>query len=90
MRTIDLALLSPRELQNLVLTEHGALGRVLAIVRQDLPEWHRVRRQIEELVETATDRRPFVAAYIRSADAQLDRERSERNLHQWSRWREAP
>ena len=62
-RYVDLAGLSRRELENLLLTEHGALARILAAVRSCTePQW-KVRREVERIIEEAVDRRPFVVAY---------------------------
>ncbi len=87
-RYVDLATLSRRELENLLLTEHGALSRVLGAVRTCTePDW-KVRREVERIVEDATDRRPFVVAYVRGAEADLRRIRAGRNASWWVRWTE--
>ena len=87
-RYVDLALLSRRELENLLLTEHGALSRVLAAVRSCTgPQW-KVRREVERIIEEAVDRRPFVVAYTRGSEANLGRIRASRNAVRWSRWSE--
>ena len=88
-RYVVLAALSRRELENLLLTEHGALARVLAAVRSSTePQW-KVRREVERIIEEAVDRRPFVVAYTRGAEADVDRLRASRNAVRWTRWSEA-
>lgn len=88
-RYVDLAALSRRELENLLLTEHGALARVLEAVRSCTePQW-KVRREVERIIEGAVDRRPFVVAYTRGSEAELGRARANRNAAQWGRWKEA-
>ncbi len=89
-RQIDLSLCSRDELVHMLRAEHEALGQVLKIVRERVPEHFRVRKDIEELVEKATDQRPFLATYVRSAEADLERERANRNARTWNRWQEAP
>ena len=87
-RYVDLASLSRRELENLLLTEHGALARILAVVRCDAePQW-KVRREVERIVEEALDRRPFVVACTRGTEADLGRIRASRNAVRWVRWSE--
>ena len=87
-RYVDLAALSRRELENLLLTEHGALTRVLAAVRNSTePQW-RVRREVERIIDEAIDRRPFVVAYTRGTEADLGRIRACRNAVRWTRWSE--
>ena len=87
-RYVDLAALSRRELENLLLTEHGALARVLTAVRSSTePQW-KVRREVERIIEEAVDRRPFVVAYTRGAEADLGRIRASRNAVRWTRWSE--
>ena len=87
-RYVDLAALSRRELENLLLTEHGALSRILAAVRDwTEPQW-KVRREVERIVEEAVDRRPFVVAYTRGSEADLGRIRASRNAVRWVRWSE--
>ena len=88
-RYADLAALSRRELENLLLTEHGALSRVLEAVRSwTEPQW-KVRREVERIVEEAVDRRPFVVAYERGTAADLGRIQACRNAVRWTRWLEA-
>ena len=87
-RYVDLAALSRRELENLLLTEHGALSRILAAVRDwTEPQW-KVRREVVRIIEDAVDRRPFVVAYTRGAETELGRLRASRNAIRWSRWSE--
>jgi hypothetical protein len=87
-RYVDLAVLSRRELENLLLTEHGALVRILEAIRTCTePQW-KVRREVERIVEEAVDRRPFVAAYARGIDADRGRIRVQRNAVRWDRWGE--
>ena len=87
-RYVDLAALSRRELENLLLTELGALSRVLAAVRNCTePQW-KVRREVERIIEEAVDRRPFVVAYARGSEAYLDRVRASRNAIRWVLWSE--
>jgi len=88
-RHVELAALTRRELENLLLTEHGALSRVLEAVRENTrPEW-KVRREVERIIEDAVDRRPFVVAYTRGTQADLGRIRDCRNAVRWTRWSEA-
>jgi hypothetical protein len=87
-RYVDLAVLSRRELENLLLTEHGALVRILEAIRTCTePQW-KVRREVERIVEEALYRRPFVAAYARGIDADRGRIRVQRNAVRWDRWGE--
>jgi hypothetical protein len=87
-RYVDLAALSRRELENLLLTEHGALARILAAVRGCTePQW-KVRREVERMVEEAVDRRPFVVAYERGVAADLGRIQACRNALRWTCWSE--
>jgi hypothetical protein len=87
-RYVDLAVLSRCELENLLLTEHGALVRILEAIRTCTePQW-KVRREVERIVEGAVDRRPFVAAYARGIDADRGRTRVQRNAVRWDRWGE--
>jgi trehalose-6-phosphatase len=87
-RYVDLAALSRRELENLLLTEHGALARILTAVRSCTePEW-KVRREVERIIEEAVDRRPFGVAYERGAAADLVHVRACRNSVRWTRWSE--
>jgi hypothetical protein len=87
-RRVELAALTRRELENLLLTEHGALSRVLEAVRENTkPEW-KVRREVERIVDEAVDRRPFVVAYARGVEASFDRIRASRNAVRWVRWSE--
>ena len=88
-RHVELAALSRRELENLLLTEHGALSRILEAVRAHTePQW-KVRRKVERIIEEAVDRRPFVVAYTRSSEAEVGRARANRNAAEWGRWKEA-
>jgi hypothetical protein len=85
-RHVELAALTRRELENLLLTEHGALSRVLEAVRENTrPEW-KVRREVERIIEDAVDRRPFVVAYTRGTQVDLGRIRARRNAVRWTRW----
>ena len=78
-RYVNLASLSRRELENLLLTEHGALTRLLDAVRNwTEPKW-KVRREVESVVEGALDRRPFTVAYARGLEQDLGRIRACRN-----------
>ena len=87
-RHVELASLTRRELENLLLTEHRALTRILGAVRENTrPDW-KVRREVERVIDEAVDRRPFVVAYARGAEADLGRARATRNARRWSRWSE--
>jgi hypothetical protein len=87
-RYVDLAVLSRRELEDLLLTEHGALIRILGAIRTCTePQW-KVRREVERIVDEAVDRRPFVAAYARGIDVDRARIRTHRNAARWNRWGE--
>ncbi len=89
-RVVHLAALSRREIENLLLTEHGALSRVLEAVRTHTePQW-KVRREVERIVQEAVDRRPFVVAYTRGLETEIERRRSDHNAAQWARWMEVP
>ena len=88
-RHVELAALTRRELENLLLTEHGALSRILEAVRENTrPEW-KVRREVERIIEEAVDRRPFVVAYARGMAADLSRINASQNAVRWARWSEA-
>lgn len=85
-RYVNLASFSRRELENLLLTEHGALARVLDAVRSwTEPQW-KVRREVERIIEDALDRRPFAVAYVRGLEEDLDRIRACRNATRWFQW----
>lgn len=87
-RYVDLAVLSRRELENLLLTEHGALVRILKAIRTCTePQW-KVRREVERIVEEAVDRRPFIVAYGRGVDVDRARFRNHRTAVRWGRWGE--
>jgi hypothetical protein len=87
-RYVELAALRRRELENLLLTEHGALARILEVVRTCTePQW-KVRREAERIVEEAVDRRPFRVAYARGVEADHARIRAERYAVRWGRWGE--
>ena len=85
-RTVSLASLSRRELENLLLTEHGALARILDAVRNWIEPQRKVRREVERIVEEVLDRRPFVVAYSRGLEEDLGRRRASRNAVRWARW----
>jgi hypothetical protein len=88
-RHVALVSLSRRELENLLLTEHGALTRILEAVRENTrPDW-KVRREVERIVEEAVNRRPFRVAYERAARTELDRARVAKHAAQWTEWRES-
>jgi hypothetical protein len=87
-RFVSLAALSRRELENLLLTEHGALARILAAVRSCTePQW-KVRREVERIIEEAVDRRPFAVAYERGTAADLSHIQASRNAVRWTLWTE--
>ncbi|MGI0129235.1 MAG: hypothetical protein ACREEC_03645 [Thermoplasmata archaeon] len=87
-RVVALATLNRRELENLPLTEHGALSRILRTIRDHTePQW-KVRREVERIVDEAVDRRPFVVAYVRASEVDRGRVRTVRNAARWDRWRE--
>jgi hypothetical protein len=88
-RFVDLSALSRRELENLLLTEHAALSRVLEAVRSHTEAQWKVRREVERIVQEAVDRRPFVVAYTRGIETEVERRRSDHNAAQWARWMEA-
>ena len=88
-RRIELSSLSRRELENLLLTEHGALSRILEAVRSTTESNWKVRREVERIVQEAVDRRPFVVVYARGAQTDADRRLAARNSARWSRWRGA-
>lgn len=86
-RQVELSSLSRRELENLLLTEHGALARILETVRSTTePNW-KVRREVERIVQEAVDRRPFVVAYERGVRSDVGRALAARNSARWSHWR---
>ena len=87
---VALATLSRRELENLLLTEHGALSRVLEAVRTYTEHQWKVRREVERIVQEAVDRRPFAVAYTRGLETEIERRRSDHNAAQWARWMEVP
>ena len=85
-RYVNLTSLSRRELENLLLTEHGALARILDAVRSWTgPQW-KVRREVERNVEEALDRRPFAVAYARGLEEDLGRIRACRFVVRWTEW----
>jgi len=86
---VSLAALNRQELENLLLTEHAALSAVLEAVRSHTETRWKVRREVERIIQEAVDRRPFVVAYTRGAEADLERHRVNRNMALWSRWMEA-
>jgi hypothetical protein len=85
---VNLATLSRRELENLLLTEHAALSRILEAVRNYTEAQWKVRREVEQIVQETVDRRPFVVAYTRGAETDLERRQANRNAAQWNRWME--
>ncbi|MGA3023091.1 MAG: hypothetical protein ABSE66_09920 [Thermoplasmata archaeon] len=85
-QTLRLADLSRRELENLILTEHGALKRVLEAVREHTEPGWTVRRKVEEIIEEARDRRPFKIAIERAEATDRSKEAADRNGERWSRW----
>ncbi len=89
-RYVSLVSLSRRDLENLLLTEHAALSAVLEAVRSHTETQWKVRREVERIVQGAVDRRPFVVAYRRGVEADLERHRANRNTAQWDNWTEAP
>ncbi len=89
-RTVELAQLSSRELEDLLLTEHGLLSRVLKLIREETKDDWRIRRKVEQLVEQAADRRPFVAAYVRAEERKLAEAAADRNAAAWRRFEEVP
>lgn len=91
-RTLDLSLLSRKQLEDLLLTEHGALTKVLQAVREKAkPDWS-VTRAVEKIVAEATDARPFLVAYTRSVGSVVEERDAanlaRRNEAQWTRFRE--
>jgi hypothetical protein len=85
---VNLSSLTRRELENLLLAEHGALTRVLVAVRSATEPTWKVRREVERIIGEAVDRRPFVVAYARAAESDGARVRTARNADRWNRWRE--
>lgn len=87
-RQVEPAGLSRRELENLLLTEYGALSGILRAVRDFTdPQW-KVRREVERIVEEAVDRRPFIVAYVRAAEVDRTPRHTARNAARWGKWRE--
>jgi len=83
---LKLADLNRRELENLLLTEHGLLRRILDVIREGTkPEW-KVRRDIEQLLEDAYDKRPFRVALVRGMVTSRERDRAYRNEESWRGW----
>ncbi len=75
--------LSRRGLENLLLTEHGALARIPEVVRTCTePPW-KVRREVERVVVGAVDRRPFLVAHVRGAEADRARIPADRYAVRW-------
>ncbi|MHB8351137.1 MAG: hypothetical protein ACYDFT_00335 [Thermoplasmata archaeon] len=87
-RIVDLSLLTERQKEDMLLTWHSALSRIMGLIRDRLPMENRLRREIEEVVESAVDRRPFVAALARSNGEQLARDRARRYADRWVEWQE--
>ena len=86
-RMVNLSSLTRRELENLLLTEHGALTRVLEAVRSATEPTWKVRREVERIIGEAVDRRPFVVAYARSSESDRARVRTALNAARWDHWR---
>lgn len=86
MTDVDLSLLTRRQLEDLLLTEHQALRRILAIVRGGNASSWRIRRDVDQVVDQARDRRPFTVAYLRTAERDLETSRATRNAAVWQRW----
>jgi hypothetical protein len=83
---VELSMLNRRELENLILTEHGALTRILEAVRSSTdPNW-KVRREVERIVQETADRRPFIVAFRRSAESEVATRRSGLNARRWREW----
>lgn len=87
-RTLDLSLLTRKQLEDLLLTEHGALTKVLQAVREKCrPDWS-VSRAVEKVVAEATDARPFLVAYTRSIGSVVEERdlanAARRNDAQWA------
>lgn len=85
--TLDVTLLSRRELENLLLTSHGALQRILRVVRETTGTGWKVRREVEKIAEETTDRRPFTIALVRLTESRGSEIRAERNERVWEQWR---
>ena len=86
-RMVLLSSLTRRELENLLLTEHGALTRVLDTIRTATEPTWKVRREVERIIGEAVDRRPFVVAYTRATESDRARVRTARNAVRWDHWR---
>ena len=86
---VELAAPGRREVENLPLTEHGALARIPEVVRICTESPWKVRREVERVVEGAVDWRPFLVASVRGADADRARIRADRHAVRRGRWGEA-
>ena len=85
---LNLSDLSRRDLENLLLTVHGAYLRTLETVRTlTEPSW-KVRREVERIAEETVDRRPFARAFVRFTETRLERARGAANAAWWDRWQE--
>jgi len=70
---LRLADLTRRQLEDLILTEHGLLRRVLEAVREHTKDDWKVRREVERIVNKAQDRRPLRVAVMRAGDGAKER-----------------
>jgi hypothetical protein len=83
---LNLSALSRRELENLILTTHGALRRVLEAVREHTEETWAVRREVERIVAEHVDQRPFRVAFRRAVATDSDRREALQNEERWRRY----
>ncbi len=80
--------LSRRDLENLLLTVHGAYLRTLETVRTLAePSW-KVRREVERIAEETVARRPFARAFVQFAETRLERAKGAVNAAWWDRWQD--
>ncbi len=83
---LDLSVLSRRELENLLLTVQGAYLRTLRSVRENTERGWKVRREVEQIAEETTARRPFTRAFVRAVEVRAGRAHSAANAAKWRRW----
>jgi hypothetical protein len=78
--------LNRRQLEDLTLTTHGLLTRIIKLVRENTkPEW-RLRRELEELIDETYDKRPLRESFVRGALDQRDADRAYINEERWREW----
>ena len=83
---VDLNDLSRRELEDVLLTFHGAYLETLRAVRQLTEPGWKVRREVERIAQETANRRPFARAFVRSVETRQDRVQAAVNAARWDNW----